>query len=117
MPLHMRIPKLKGFKNPNKVDFQVVNVATINKLFPEEIQRANAQAEIFDKRARYNNLYVATERMSQKLSKLEQQQLALDELGADLSGTDKVRGRGAGRGSVYVCIRRPDAVPVVADAS
>ena len=34
MPLHMRIPKLKGFKNPNKVDFQVVNVATINKLFP-----------------------------------------------------------------------------------
>ena len=35
MPLHMRVPKLKGFKNPNKVDFQVVNVATINKLFPE----------------------------------------------------------------------------------
>ena len=35
MPLHMRIPKLKGFKNPNKVDFQVVNVATINKPFPE----------------------------------------------------------------------------------
>jgi large subunit ribosomal protein L15 len=35
MPLHMRIPKLKGFKNPNKVDFQVVNVATINKLFPD----------------------------------------------------------------------------------
>jgi len=35
MPLHMRIPKLKGFKNPNKVDFQVVNVATINKLCPE----------------------------------------------------------------------------------
>ena len=35
MPLHMRIPKLKGFKNPNKVDFQVVNVAAINKLFPE----------------------------------------------------------------------------------
>ena len=35
MPLHMRIPKLKGFKNPNKVDFQVVNVATIKKLFPE----------------------------------------------------------------------------------
>ena len=34
MPLHMRIPKLKGFKNPNKVEFQVVNVATIAKLFP-----------------------------------------------------------------------------------
>ncbi|MEY4137446.1 MAG: hypothetical protein RL205_1574 [Actinomycetota bacterium] len=35
MPLHMRLPKLKGFKNPNKVEFQVVNVAMINKLFPE----------------------------------------------------------------------------------
>jgi len=35
MPLHMRLPKLKGFKNPNKVEFQVVNVATIEKLFPE----------------------------------------------------------------------------------
>ncbi len=35
MPLHMRLPKLKGFKNPFKVEFQVVNVATIGKLFPE----------------------------------------------------------------------------------
>ena len=35
MPLHMRLPKLKGFKNPNKTEFQVVNVAAINKLFPE----------------------------------------------------------------------------------
>jgi large subunit ribosomal protein L15 len=35
VPLHMRLPKLKGFKNPNKVEFQVVNVAMINKLFPE----------------------------------------------------------------------------------
>ena len=34
MPLHMRLPKLKGFKNPNKVEFQVVNVATLAKLFP-----------------------------------------------------------------------------------
>jgi len=34
MPLHMRLPKLKGFKNPNKVDFQVVNVAALAKLFP-----------------------------------------------------------------------------------
>jgi len=34
MPLHMRLPKLKGFKNPNKVEFQVVNVAAIEKLFP-----------------------------------------------------------------------------------
>ena len=33
MPLHMRLPKLKGFKNPNKTEFQVVNVAAIGKLF------------------------------------------------------------------------------------
>ena len=35
MPLHMRLPKLKGFKNPNKVTFQVVNVAMLAKLFPK----------------------------------------------------------------------------------
>ena len=35
MPLHMRLPKLKGFKNPNKTEYQVVNVAMINKLVPE----------------------------------------------------------------------------------
>jgi large subunit ribosomal protein L15 len=34
MPLHMRLPKLKGFKNPNRVEFQVVNVAALEKLFP-----------------------------------------------------------------------------------
>ena len=35
MPLHMRLPKLKGFTNPNKVEFQVVNVAGLASLFPE----------------------------------------------------------------------------------
>ena len=35
MPLHMRLPKLKGFKNPNKTEYQVVNVAMLAKLFPE----------------------------------------------------------------------------------
>ena len=34
MPLHMRLPKLKGFKSPNKVSFQVVNVATLAALYP-----------------------------------------------------------------------------------
>lgn len=34
MPLHMRLPKLKGFKNPNKVEFQVVNIAALAKLYP-----------------------------------------------------------------------------------
>ncbi len=35
MPLHMRLPKLKGFKNPAKVTFQVVNVEDLARLFPE----------------------------------------------------------------------------------
>ena len=35
MPIHMRLPKLKGFKNPFKVEFQVVNLDRINSLFPE----------------------------------------------------------------------------------
>jgi large subunit ribosomal protein L15 len=35
MPIHMRLPKLKGFKNPFKVEFQVVNLDRISKLFPE----------------------------------------------------------------------------------
>jgi large subunit ribosomal protein L15 len=35
LPLHMRLPKLKGFRNRNKVEFQVVNVARLAELFPE----------------------------------------------------------------------------------
>ena len=34
MPLHMRSPKLRGFKNPFRVEYQVVNVAQINATFP-----------------------------------------------------------------------------------
>jgi len=34
MPLHMRLPKLKGFKNPNRVEFQVVNLAKLADLYP-----------------------------------------------------------------------------------
>ena len=34
MPLHMRLPKLKGFKNPAKVEYQVVNLAMLQKLYP-----------------------------------------------------------------------------------
>lgn len=34
-PLHMRLPKLKGFKNPFREEFQVVNVERIGTLFPE----------------------------------------------------------------------------------
>lgn len=35
LPLHMRLPKLKGFKNPFRVEFQVVNVGQIVTLFPQ----------------------------------------------------------------------------------
>jgi large subunit ribosomal protein L15 len=31
----MRLPKLKGFKNPFKVEFQVVNLDRISELFPD----------------------------------------------------------------------------------
>jgi large subunit ribosomal protein L15 len=35
MPIHMRLPKLKGFKNPFKAEFQVVNLDRISELFPD----------------------------------------------------------------------------------
>jgi large subunit ribosomal protein L15 len=35
MPLHMRLPKLKGFKNPNRAPYQVVNVDHLAELYPE----------------------------------------------------------------------------------
>lgn len=35
MPLHMRLPKLRGFKNPFRVEYQVVNLDALNELFPK----------------------------------------------------------------------------------
>lgn len=34
-PMHRRLPKLRGFKNPFRVEFQVINLDTIEALFPE----------------------------------------------------------------------------------
>jgi large subunit ribosomal protein L15 len=34
MPLHMRLPKLRGFTNPFRVEYQVVNLNRIGELFP-----------------------------------------------------------------------------------
>src|SRR3954468_18026505 len=34
MPIHMRLPKLKGFKNRFRVEFQVVNLERLAELFP-----------------------------------------------------------------------------------
>ena len=34
MPIHMRLPKLKGFRNRFRTEYDVVNVGDINRLFP-----------------------------------------------------------------------------------
>ena len=35
MPLHMRLPKLRGFKNPFRTEYQVVNLDRLSELFPD----------------------------------------------------------------------------------
>ena len=35
MPLHMRLPKLRGFKNPFRTEYQVVNLDKLTTLYPE----------------------------------------------------------------------------------
>ena len=35
MPLHMRLPKLKGFRNPFRVEYQVVNLDRLVSLYPD----------------------------------------------------------------------------------
>jgi large subunit ribosomal protein L15 len=35
MPIHMRLPKLRGFKNRFRVEFQPVNVGDIARVFPD----------------------------------------------------------------------------------
>ncbi|MEP6697157.1 MAG: 50S ribosomal protein L15 [Pseudonocardiales bacterium] len=49
MPIHMRLPKLKGFRNRFRVEYQVVNLGRIAELFPgggtvgpEELVKAGA---------------------------------------------------------------------------
>jgi large subunit ribosomal protein L15 len=34
-PLHMRLPKLKGFTNRFRTEYQVVNLAKLSELFPQ----------------------------------------------------------------------------------
>jgi large subunit ribosomal protein L15 len=34
-PLHMRLPKLRGFKNPFRTEYQVVNLDKLGALFPD----------------------------------------------------------------------------------
>src|SRR5882762_3611004 len=35
MPIHMRLPKLRGFRNRFRVEYQVVNVGDIARVFPQ----------------------------------------------------------------------------------
>nr|WP_240723383.1 50S ribosomal protein L15 [Haloactinopolyspora alba] len=35
LPLHMRLPKLKGFNNPFRVEYQVVNLDKLAALYPD----------------------------------------------------------------------------------
>ncbi len=49
MPIHMRLPKLKGFRNRFRTEYQVVNLDRLAQLFPqggavgpEELARAGA---------------------------------------------------------------------------
>ena len=35
MPMHMRLPKLRGFKNPFRVTYQVVNLDRLAALYPD----------------------------------------------------------------------------------
>src|SRR6195256_6991743 len=35
MPIHMRLPKLKGFTNPFRTEYQVVNTGRLAELFPQ----------------------------------------------------------------------------------
>jgi large subunit ribosomal protein L15 len=35
MPIHMRLPKLKGFRNRFRTEYGVVNLGDINKAFPQ----------------------------------------------------------------------------------
>jgi large subunit ribosomal protein L15 len=35
MPLHMRLPKLRGFRNPFRTEYQVVNLDRLSALYPD----------------------------------------------------------------------------------
>ncbi|MGH3416045.1 MAG: 50S ribosomal protein L15 [Actinocrinis sp.] len=47
MPLHMRLPKLKGFNNKFRVEYQVVNLAKLAELYPQggEVTKADLVAK------------------------------------------------------------------------
>ena len=44
MPLHMRVPKLKGFKNPFRVEYAVVNLDTLEAVGGDEVSPETLRA-------------------------------------------------------------------------
>ena len=49
MPFHMRVPKLKGFTNPFRIEYQVVNLDQLAALFPDG---GDVDPEVLVERAR-----------------------------------------------------------------
>ncbi|MCU1357412.1 MAG: ribosomal protein bacterial/organelle [Acidimicrobiales bacterium] len=45
MPLHMRIPKLKGFNNPFRVEYQAVNLDTLEETGLDDVSPATLHAK------------------------------------------------------------------------
>ena len=45
MPLHMRVPKLKGFNNPFRVEYQAVNLDTLQECGLDAIDPENLHAK------------------------------------------------------------------------
>ena len=45
MPLHMRLPKLKGFNNPFRVEYQAINLDTIEESGLDEVSPATLQGK------------------------------------------------------------------------
>ena len=43
MPLHMRLPKLRGFTNPFRTEYQVVNLDRLSALYPDGIHAVSAE--------------------------------------------------------------------------
>ena len=41
MPMHMRVPKLRGFKNPFRVEYQVVNLSALGDSSPRVVRSAS----------------------------------------------------------------------------
>ncbi len=44
MPLHMRVPKLKGFKNPFRIEYQAVNLDTVEATGLDTVTPADLHA-------------------------------------------------------------------------